>query len=253
MQGWQRPMTMRFPRRPVLTALAMLAVLGASCGGPADEVAIEREEPVQLLEDPAQDPEDVDDEGTDVDADPAEDLDTEPVDDDVATATDDASQGATGRTDLPDDVVTREGGLICHLPVDADGAPMQPQAYEDLVFPINGELEQLVLSMDADLRELEEGISDGPSLEVALEEHAHTWSELTSPVIDLAPPAGAEDWHDRAMGTWVDVCVAIVDAQAGVLDGDDGRFEAFVEALRDFPGLHNGLHANAALGPFEEG
>lgn len=55
------------------------------------------------------------------------------------------------------------------------------------------------------------------------------------------------------MASRVDVCVAIVDAQAGVLDGDDQRFEAFAASLREFPGLLNGLHANAALGPVEDG
>ena len=53
------------------------------------------------------------------------------------------------------------------------------------------------------------------------------------------------------MGSFDDVCTAIEDGLAGSGDGDDERFEAFVAALTEFPGLINGLHANAACGPFE--
>jgi hypothetical protein len=137
----------------------------------------------------------------------------------------------------------------CQIAI-GDDSPMDPDDYDALVMPINGSLEELAYALDAALTDLEEG-GDGPSLEVELEQHAQTWEDLVEPVQGITPPDGAEDWHDSLADSWVLVCEAIEDGIAGSADGDDERFESFVDALRDFPSLVNHLHSNAACGPFE--
>ncbi len=138
----------------------------------------------------------------------------------------------------------------CAVVVDPDGTPMDPDDHLGLVGPINGSMEALVFRMDQDLTLLEEGGSDGPSLDMELAQQLETWEDLVHPVIGLTPPEGAEAWHDRLVASWAAVCAAIVDGREGIA-GDDDRFQAYVDALRGFPNLLNELHANAACGPFE--
>ncbi len=214
-------------RSGTATVLAALALVVAACGEPGIEAGAadppEQEEPAE--EEPGEAPPEGEEPAEEV-APPAEEdgADEEPAE------------------EAPDEEA-------CALPV-GDGTPMDPDDYLDLVGPINGSLEELAFAMDASLVALEEG-GDGPTLEDELTQHRETWEELVAPVVDLTPPEGAEDWHDDLVDSWVAVCEAIDDGYHGSADGDDERFEDFVDALRDFPSLVNHLHANAACGPFE--
>lgn len=214
--------------------VALLLLLATGCGDPGSATGAAEtsaEEPVD--EDPAPDPDEGGEEAPPAGEEPAE----EPQGAE-------APEGESAPTEEP------EGAdAPCQLAV-GDDAPMSPEQYEELVPPINGELEELVFAMDAALTDLEEG-GDGPTLEAELEEHATTWEDLVVPVDGSTPPDGAEDWHDRLVASWVAVCEAIEDGIAGSAEGDDDRFEAFVDALREFPSLYNDLHANAMCGPFE--
>lgn len=154
-------------------------------------------------------------------------------------------EAATSRSD--------DGRLICAYDGVPSGQPMDEDAYMSRIGEVNFALEQIVMDMDAELTELEQGMHDWRSLLDALEEIAHRYAEVTVGVFEIVPPDGAEDWHDGVMSSWVGVCEAINDGMAGTEDGDDERFEAFADALREFPSLMNDLHANTMVGPFEQG
>ncbi len=134
-----------------------------------------------------------------------------------------------------------------------DGDPMGEDEYLTRTGDINYELEILVMDMDAELVELEEGMHDWRSLLTEFEEFQIRFSEVTAGATGIVPPPGAESWHDQLMMSWVGVCDAIENGIAGTRDGDDAAFEAFVDAMREFPTLYNELHANMMVGPFEDG
>ena len=139
----------------------------------------------------------------------------------------------------------------CDLAADEGGQQLDADTYEQLTLEANFELELLVADMAADLDELLSGVSDGPTLEGQLADHRAAYAAAVEPLRDVAPPDGAAEWHERAMGTFDDVCSAIEDGLAGSAEGDEARFDAFVAEVTEFPGLINGLHANAACGPLE--
>lgn len=225
----RRPVRSIGRRRHVAVTAAVVLVV-AACGGGL-EVQDEAAEP------PAEEPP-----ATEEPAEPA----TEPETEDLPETAED--------TEPVEDAGEPPGSSpadTCTIAIGEDTDAPAEDGYLDLMGPINGELEELTFAMDAALAELEEGISDGPSLEMALAEHQDTWEELVDPVVGLRPPDGAEEWHARVIDSWESVCEAIRDGRAGVA-GDEERFDAFVAALRDFPSVVNELHANAACGPFED-
>lgn len=196
-----------------IVGVVLLLVLTA-CGGPAGEVAVDDGEP-----DPAAD-----------------------------------ENGAAAEPDEePDPPSDHDHGTACELEISVDGTSPDDDDYVERMMEINYELELLVIDLEEELIALEEGAHDGSSLADALEEHALAYTEATEPVTGMTPPAGAEDWHAQVTGSWVEVCEAIQDGIAGAGEGDTDRFDAFVDALREFPALANHLHANTAVGPFEEG
>jgi hypothetical protein len=205
--------------------VAAVAMLVAACGEPATDAGAAEapEEPAEEVpeEEPAEEP--------------------EAADEDEASGTEDGEDAED--TTTPDEET-------CSIAV-GDGAPMDQDGYLDLVGPINGALEELLYEVEASLTALEEG-GDGPSLEAELLAHRDAWKQTVEPVDGATPADGAEDWHDGLLDSWVAVCDAIEDGYHGSADGDEARFQAFVDALRDFPSLFNHLHANAACGPFEE-
>lgn len=216
----------------VVSLVAGLVLLLAACGDPTGETGAsappEEEQPPAAGEE-APEPPAADDEEP---APPAE--DDEPAEEAPAD-------------EAPAEPTADER---CQIAI-GDDPPMDPDDYEPLVMPINGSLEELTFAMDAALTDLEEG-GDGPSLEHELQQHAETWADLVEPVQGITPPDGAEDWHGSLIDSWLLVCEAIEDGLAGSAEGNDERFDAFVDALRDFPSLVNRLHANAACGPFED-
>lgn len=237
------------PHRSVI-AIAAGALLLAACGGEdPDSVAVASAE---------QEPDAASEAAVEAEEDTAAAEDTEPEEpepdvDDAATASaPDEEENAAQGTDDQEGAVDEELALgACDLAGAEDGAPLDVDAYEQATLEANFELELLVTDMAADLDELLSGVSDGPTLEAQLAEHRATYAEAVEPLRGVAPPDRAEDWHGRVMDSFDDVCTAIEDGLAGSAEGDDARFEEFVAALTEFPGLINGLHANAACGPFE--
>ena len=214
--------------------VGVLALILSACGDPDGEAGA-AESPVVEEEAPEEEP------APEPPAEDAEDEEPAPPPEDEEPAPEEAGEEA------PEEP---EAAERCQIAI-GDDEPMDADAYDALVMPINGSLEELAYAMDAALTDLEEG-GDGPSLETELEQQAQTWEDLVEPVQGSTPPDGAEDWHDSLLESWELVCEAIEDGIAGSAEGDDERFEAFVDALRDFPGLVNHLHANAACGPFED-
>jgi len=208
--------------------VGVLALILSACGDPEAEAGAAESSVAEEAPEEESTPEDAEDEES---ASP-------PEDEEPAEAADE---------ETPEEP---EAAERCQITI-GDDQPMDPDAYDALVMPINGSLEELVYAMDAALTDLEEG-GDGASLEAELEQQAQTWEDLVEPVQGSTPPDGAEDWHDSLVESWVLTCDAIEDGIAGSAEGDDERFEAFVDALRDFPSLVNHLHANAACGPFED-
>ena len=229
------------PRTGVV-CLGVAALVLASCGGTAPD-AVEVEPPA--VEDVEEQPE------------PEEEQPDAPTDDDIdaddSTAGDDGEDPDAGRSDEPTaDAAEDAAALRCDLAVTQGSATVADEDYERAVFEANFELELLAMELAADLDELLSGVSDGPTLEAQLLDHQQRYVEVTSPVADLQPPEGADRWHERAMESFDAVCEAIADGLAGSSEGDEDRFDAFVEALTAFPSVLNQLHANAACGPFEE-
>jgi hypothetical protein len=223
-----------------LALLSAVAMLVAACGQPASEAGAAEtpEEAVEEVPEPAEEAtEDTAEEPAEA---PAE--EAEPAEEDAAEESD--VEEAPAEEAPPADEET------CVIAV-GDGTPMDPDSYLELVDPINGALEELLYEVEASLTALEEG-GDGPSLETELLAHRDTWEQTVEPVDAVTPADGAEEWHDGVLATWVAVCDAIEDGYYGSAEGDDARFEAFVDALREFPSLFNHLHANAACGPFEQ-
>ncbi|TVP68170.1 MAG: hypothetical protein EA340_09245 [Nitriliruptor sp.] len=171
--------------------------------------------------------------------------DGDDTDDDLTADGDDPGEGAA---DDPDEDAAAPR---CDLAATDGSATLAEETYERAVLETNFELELLAMELSADLDELLSGVSDGPTLEAQLLDHQQRYLEITSAVEELRPPDGADQWHERAMGTFDAVCDAIADGLAGSAEGDEDRFDAFVEALTGFPSVLNQLHANAACGPFE--
>ena len=213
-----------------LIPVAAGVLLLAACGGmtPEGTAVVTVEEP-EAAEEPEPDDEDAPEEDVEPGAD-------EPAEEEVADEEPAGEELALGTCDLAETTGAEQ--------VDAD-------TYEQLTLEANFELELLVSDMAADLDELLSGVSDGPTLEAQLVEHREEYAAIVEPLRDVAPPEGAEEWHEVAMDSFDAVCTAIEDGLAGSGDGDDERFEAFEASLTEFPGLINGLHANAACGPFE--
>ena len=233
----------RSPRlRTGAACLGAVALVLAGCGGAAPD-AVELEPP------------EVDDDAEER-AEPEEEPDAQGDDDDGIDAADaaDAATGADGEDpgdDATDDPDEDPGALRCDLAVTEGTTSVGDEAYERAVLETNFELEMLAMELAADLDELLSGVSDGPTLEAQLLDHQRHYVEITSMVGDLQPPDGADRWHERAMGSFDAVCAAIADGLAGSSQGDEDRFDAFVQALTGFPSVLNQLHANAACGPFE--
>lgn len=219
-------------RTGTLALLAAVLMLVAACGEPAIEAgaAEAQEEPAEEAPEPAEDP--------------AE----EPAEEPGPAEEEGIAEGEEGEESGEEAPPADEETCVITV---GDGTPMGPDDYLDLVGPVNGALEELLYEVEASLTALEEG-GDGPSLETELLAHRDTWEQTVAPVDGATPADGAEDWHDDVLETWVAVCDAIEDGYHGSADGDDERFETFVDALREFPSLFNHLHANAACGPFEE-
>jgi hypothetical protein len=228
----------RSPRlRAGAACLGAAALVLAGCGGTApDAVELEPpEEDVQEQPEPEEEPDAPNDADDGVDA------------DDVATGADGEDPADDPVGDAEEDAVV----LRCDLAVTEGGTTVADAAYERAVLEANLELEMLAMELAADLDELLSGISDGPTLEAQLLDHQQRYVEITSLVADLQPPGGADRWHEQAMGSFDAVCAAIADGLAGSSQGEEDRFDAFVQALTGFPSVLNQLHANAACGPFE--
>ena len=229
-----------------LTAVAAGVLLLSACGaedsegvalanvGEESETAAEPEPEPEP--EPEEEPEDTD-EGADLGA-----------GDDAGDEAGDGDDGSTTQGTVTEDALALGA---CDLAEVEGSEPLGVDAYEQLTLETNFELELLVTDLAADLDELLSGVSDGPTLEGQLADHRAAYAATVEPLRDVAPPEGADEWHERAMGSFDDVCTAIEDGLAGSAEGDDERFESFVAALTEFPGLLNGLHANAACGPFE--
>ena len=234
----------RSPRlRTGAACLGAAALVLAGCGGAAHD-AVELEPP-----------------GVDDDAEeqgePEEEPDAQGDDDDGAHG-DDTTAGVDGEdpdddaTDGPtDDPVEDAAALQCDLAATDGSTTLADEAYERAVLEANFELELLAMELAADLDELLSGVSDRQTLEAQLLDHQQHYVEITSLMGDLQPPDGADRWHEQAMGSFDAVCAAIADGLAGSSQGDEDRFDAFVQALTVFPSVLNQLHANAACGPFE--
>ncbi len=223
-------------RAAVVTGVLLLAACGQL--EPEGTAVVTVEEEPDTTEEPAEEPEPGDEDATEQDAD----------DPDADSGAQDPAEPEDG-----EEAVDREALALgaCDL-ADTPGAEqLEVDTYERLTLEVNFELELLVSDMAADLDELLSGVSDGPTLEAQLVEHREDYAETVEPLREVVPPEGAEEWHERATGSFDDVCTAIEDGLAGSADGDDERFEAFEAALTAYPGLLNGLHANAACGPFE--
>lgn len=234
-----------------LAVVAAGVILLSACGAEdPDGVALANlgEEPETTAEsepEPAQevDPE-LTDEGSDASA-------SDDAGDDTGEELGHGGDGATTQgtaTEEPEDAPTVGA---CDLAEVEGTEPVDVDSYEQLTLETNFELELLVTDLAADLDELLSGVSDGPTLEGQLADHREAYAAAVEPLRDVAPPEGAAEWHRGAMGSFDAVCTAIEDGLAGSAEGDDQRFESFVAALTEFPGLLNGLHANAACGPFE--
>ncbi len=221
--------------------VVVAALLLAACGTEDPEgVAVATSEPEEVAEEePEEEPEEPEEHDEDTDV--------------ASEDGDDATQESAEGDGESDDAVEEEPAALgaCDLATTQGGTPVDADEYERLTLEANFELELLVADMAADLDELLSGVSDGPTLEGQLDEHREAYAAAVEPLRDVAPPDGAEEWHERAMASFDDVCTAIEDGLAGSEKGEDERFEAFVEALTEFPSLGNGLHANAACGPFE--
>ncbi len=238
-----------------LTVVAAGVLLLSACGAEDPEgVALANigEDPQTTAEsepeaEQAADPE-VTDEGSDAGAgDDAGDDAGDEAADELGHGGDGATTEGTA-TEEPEDALAVGA---CDL-AEAEGTePLDVDSYEQLTLETNFELELLVTDLAADLDELLSGVSDGPTLEDQLADHRAAYAAAVEPLRDVAPPEGATEWHDGAMGSFDAVCTAIEDGLAGSAEGDDQRFESFVAALTEFPGLLNRLHANAACGPFE--
>ncbi len=246
------------PTRRGSVCLGAVALVLAGCGG-ADPDAVEldppevedvEEEPEPEEPDPEEpeppepDPEEPDPEEPDPEASDAP-GDEDGADDDLTGDGDDPGEGST---DDPDEDAA---ALRCDLAATDGSTTLADEAYERAVLETNFELELLAMELSADLDELLSGVSDGPTLEAQLLDHQQSYVEITSAVEELGPPDGADQWHERAMGSFDAVCHAIADGLAGSAEGDEDRFDTFVEALTGFPSVLNQLHANAACGPFE--
>lgn len=230
----------RSPRlRTGAACLGAAALVLAGCGGAAPD-AVELEPP-----------------GVDDDAEeqgePEEEPDAQGDDDDgidaagVATGADGEDPG----DDATDDPVEDAAALRCDLAATEGSTTLADEAYERAVLEANFELELLAMELAADFDELLSGVSDRQTLEAQLLDHQQHYVEITSLMGDLQPPDGADRWHEQAMGSFDAVCAAIADGLAGSSQGDEDRFDAFVQALTGFPSVLNQLHANAACGPFE--
>ena len=230
----------RGPRlRTGAACLGAAALVLAGCGGAAPD-AVELEPP-----------------GVDDDAEeqgePEEEPDAQGDDDDgidaagVATGADGEDPG----DDATDDPVEDAAALRCDLAATEGSTTLADEAYERAVLEANFELELLAMELAADFDELLSGVSDRQTLEAQLLDHQQHYVEITSLMGDLQPPDGADRWHEQAMGSFDAVCAAIADGLAGSSQGDEDRFDAFVQALTGFPSVLNQLHANAACGPFE--
>ena len=234
---------MRNHHRRTTTSKAMIASLAlalflVACGDPGSDAAVEVEEPdagAQETEDEPDVPEDATEQP------PVE----EPTDEDASP--DESSNEPAASSDTADDPVTSES---CAIASGSRPAPGE-EDYLDIMEPINGDMEELVYEMEASLVAFEDGTADGSSLQADLQAQAQRWQRLVDAVDGVTPPAGAEQWHERVLDSWVSVCEAIDDGYQGSAEDDSDRFDDFVAALRDFPSLLNDLHANAACGPFE--
>jgi len=239
------------PTRRGSVCLGAVALVLAGCGG-ADPDAVELDPPeVEDVEEepdpeepdpPEPDPEEQDPEASDA---PGDEDGGSGADDDLTGDGDDPGEGST---DDPDEDAA---ALRCDLAATDGSTTLADEAYERAVLETNFELELLAMELSADLDELLSGVSDGPTLEAQLLDHQQRYAEITSAVEELGPPDGADQWHERAMGSFDAVCHAIADGLAGSAEGDEDRFDTFVEALTGFPSVLNQLHANAACGPFE--
>lgn len=248
-------------RRLVATALASCALLLAACGDTLQTAAEQVEDLPEFVE-----PE-VLDEASDSPADePAEAEEAEVAGDDPGehddAGTEDTQAAEDEDTVGDDEEAAAEQGAGDDPGTDTDGCalPTSPQAevrsedeYLDVLGAVNLGLEEVVFELDEALLELEDGISDGPSLAAELRALLERYHQLTEPVAGLAPLEGAEDWHADAVSRFEAVCLAVLDGLAGIEDGDEERFAAFVAALREFPTLGNELHATMMVGPFEAG
>lgn len=158
--------------------------------------------------------------------------------------------GPAGETGSAEADADRIAASSCDLAATEGGTELAVDAYEQVVLEANFELELLAMDLAADLDELLSGVSDGPTLEEQLLGHRDRYAEATAELGEVLPPAGAEEWHQRAMESFDSVCVAIADGLAGSA-ADDDRFDAFIDAITAFPNVLNQLHANAACGPLE--
>jgi hypothetical protein len=229
--GWTRRVDPRLRTAGVSLGCAALVLVGCGGTGPG---AVELDPP-EAGQDAGEATAAPEDEGAGaVTADDVTDLDDEDVGD-----------GPAGE---PEEELA---ALRCDLAASDGSTALADEDYERAVLEANFELELLAMELSADLEELLSGVSDGPTLEAQLQEHRQRYLEVTSAVGDLRPPEGADGWHQRAMGSFDAVCDAIADGLAGSSEGDEDRFDTFVEALTGFPSVLNQLHANAACGPFE--
>lgn len=254
-------------RRLLVTALVVAGLLLAACGDTLQTAAEQVDDLPDFVE-----PEAADEPPTSGDA---ADSEPDPVPDGPARQDDPVEQEDPARQNADDadaadaDGDAAEADAATPQPPAGDGpsthadrcalstspqAERRPEAqYLDVIGEVNLGLEQVVVDLDAALGELEAGISDGPSLAAELESLLDRYGHLTAEVPQLAPLEGAEDWHADAVGRFEAVCLAMLDGVAGIEAGDEQRFAAFVDALREFPTLGNELHATMMVGPFEAG
>ena len=155
-----------------------------------------------------------------------------------------------GSEDANDVEVTE---LTCDVPVGNDDfATYLDDRYRDELAAVTEQLEPAALT----LLEIADRWADGgaPADDLpAIAEAADTWQEATAAFTDeepVTPRWQYRQWHTDVVGTWEDVCAAIVLA-TDAAESDDGAEAAFTDAVATTPTLPQQLQGVYADGPEE--
>jgi len=184
------------------------------------------------------------------------------ADEDAARADDPSGErdqdGAEDLSDAPssdgDDAETANSAdfaseLVCDEEFTGPEIDLEP--YTELYGDVNFGLETLASAFGSDFTAFQAGDLSEADFGARLEEHGHTYSEVTAPALESGAPAAAADWHAMAVESWNEVCQAIANAHEGLINGDDTQLAEVDEAVSGSPNLINRLHANTMVAPGE--